>query len=88
MVKVSMPNVWKPKALVELGYDPKTHQVVFIDGNSLNVTRENMIVVSKRVHARLAKNGWLGKGGEILLTGIKWAELLYVIKEMEEDAHD
>lgn len=84
MVKVAQPNEWKPKALVVMNYNPRTHQVIYLDGNSLNVEPENMVVVSKRVHARLAKNGWLNKSREITLTGIKWSELLYVLKEMEE----
>ena len=68
-----------------MNYDPKNEQVIYLDGNSLNVTKENMVVVSKRVHARLAKNGWLNSSSEIVLTGIKWAELLYAIKKLEEE---
>lgn len=85
MVKVAQPNKWKPKAQIVLGYNPRKEQVIFLDGNSLNVVRENMVVVSKKVHARLAKNGWINKDSEIILTGIKWAELFYTIKEIEKE---
>lgn len=84
MVKVAQPNVWKPKAQVVMEYDPKESQAIFLDGNSLNVTPENIVVVSKKVHARLAKNGWLNSSNGILMAGIKWSELHYALKEMEE----
>lgn len=84
MVKVAQPNVWKPKVQVLTGYDPKESQAIFIDGNSLNVTPENIVVVSKKVHARLAKNGWLNSSNGVLMAGIKWSELYYALKEMEE----
>ncbi len=86
MVKVAEPNKWMPKAVVVMGYDPNTHQAIFLDGNSLNVTRENIVVVSKNTHARLAKNGWLNSNNEVLLTGIKWCELQLAIKNLGGDA--
>ena len=82
MVKVGQPNVWKTKAEIIMGHDPKKEQVIFLDGNSLNVTEENMVVVPRRIHARLAKNGWLNSSNEVLFAGIKWAELLYAIKKL------
>lgn len=82
MVKVAQPNKWMAKAVVVMGYDPKTHQAIFLDGNSLNVTKENIVVVSKRVHARLSKNGWLNSSNEVLMAGIKWGELHYAIKDV------
>lgn len=85
MVKVAQPNVWKPKAQVLMGYDPSTHQAIFLDGNSLNVTKENILIVSKRIHARLAKNGWLDSSNDVLMAGIKWSELYYAIKEMTDE---
>lgn len=84
MVKTEMPNKWKPKAQVVAGYDTRTSQAIFLDGNSLNVTKENILVVSKRVHARLAKNGWLNSGGEVIRTGATWSELLYAIRDNAE----
>lgn len=84
MVKVAQPNLWKPKTQVIMGYDPKENQAIFLDGNSLNVTPENIVVVSKKVHARLAKNGWLNSSNGVLMAGIKWSELHYALKEMEE----
>lgn len=86
MVKIAHPNVWKSKAEIVMGYDPTKEQAIFLDGNSLNVTPENIVVVSKRVHARLAKNGWLNSSSEVILAGIKWSELLYAIKEV--NSHD
>ena len=82
MVKVGQPKGWKTKAEIIMGHNPKKEQVIFLDGNSLNVTEENMVVVPRRIHARLAKNGWLNSSNEVLFAGIKWAELLYAIKEL------
>ena len=76
-------NRWIPKTQYVTGCNPKTEQVIFIDGNSLNVTPKNIIVVSKRIHVRLAKNGWLNSSEDVLKAGIKWSELLYAIKEVE-----
>lgn len=84
MVKVAQPNVWKAKAQVVMGYDPREQQAIFLDGNSLNVVPENIVVASKKVHARLAKNGWLNSNGEIIKAGVKWGELYYILREMEE----
>lgn len=83
LVKVAQPNVWRSKAVVVMGYDPEKYQAVFLDGNSLNVVPENIVVVSKKIHARLAKNGWLNSDGAVIKAGIKWSELLYALKEME-----
>lgn len=82
MVKVAQPDKWLPKAQVLMGYDPSEFQTIYLDGNSLNVTRENIVVVPKKIHARLAKNGWLNSSSEVILTGIKWSELFYAIKEL------
>lgn len=83
-VKVAQPNVWVPKASLVMGYDPKKYQAIYLDGNPLNVVPDNIIVVSKRVHARLAKNGWLNRGKDILMAGIKWSELLYAIQDLNK----
>lgn len=83
LVKVAQPNVWRSKAVVVMGYSPEKYQAVFLDGNSLNVVPENIIVVSKKIHARLAKNGWLNSDGAVIKAGIKWSELLYALKEVE-----
>lgn len=83
-VKVKQPNEWKPKAAVVMEYDPRHFQAIFLDGNPLNVVPENIVVVNKKIHARLAKNGWLNSNSDILMAGIKWSELLYVLKEMED----
>ncbi len=84
LVKVAQPDVWRAKAVVIMGYDPKKYQAVFLDGNSLNVVPENIVAASKKIHARLAKNGWLNSGnGAIVKAGVKWSELLYALKEME-----
>lgn len=83
MVKVAQPNVWKPKAQLIMGYDPDKEQVIYLDGNSLNVTPDNMVVVSKRVHARLAKNGWLDSSIDVLIAGIKWSYFFYALNDLE-----
>lgn len=84
-VKVAQPDVWVNKAVLVMGYDPKKYQAIFLDGNPMNVTPENIIVVSKRVHARLAKNGWLTSNKDVIKAGVAWSELLYALKDLEEE---
>ena len=84
-VKVAQPNVWRPKTELVLGESLKNKQVIFLDGDSTNVIKENMVVVTKAVHARLAKNGWLNSDKEVILSGIKWSELLYAIRKEREE---
>lgn len=84
LVKVGQPNKWKPKAQLIMGHDPKKEQVIFLDGNPFNFDKDNLLVVSRRVHARLAKNGWLTGNGEVIRTGATWSELLYAIRDNAE----
>lgn len=74
---------WVAKSHTIVEYDPAKQQVLYLDGNPLNVTKENIIVVSMPVYARLAKNGWLKSGEDVLKAGIAWSELLYALKEFE-----
>lgn len=85
MVKVGQPDKWLPKVQTLFDYDPRKCQPIYLDGNSLNVTCENVMVVPKKIHARLAKNGWLNSSNEVLKAGIKWCELFYAIKEMTDE---
>ena len=85
MVKVAQPDKWLPKVQTLFDYDPRKCQPIFLDGNSLNVTKDNVVIVPKKIHARLAKNGWLNSSSEVLMTGIKWGELYYAIKEVQEN---
>lgn len=70
---------WKVKTQVILGDIPKDKQIVFLDGNPLNCTIDNLYCVDKKIHARLAKNKWLSKEPTITLTAIKWCELFYAL---------
>ena len=50
MVKVAEPNVWQPKHLLVWkethGPSPKRYSIKFIDGDSTNVTLENLLCIS------------------------------------------
>lgn len=75
---------WIPKTKLVYGEVPKRHILVFLDGNSINVTRENLYCVEQRVHARLAKNRWFSTDPMITLTAIRWCEHFYALKDFKE----
>lgn len=87
MVKIAQPDKWMPKVQLIMGHDPKKEQVIFLDGNPFNFDKANLLVVSKRVHARLAKNGWLNSSGEVIRAGATWSELLYAIQDAQKGGH-
>lgn len=77
---------WVVKSRIVYGSNiPKGCTLVFLDGDSLNVTKENLACVEQKVHARLAKNRWFSSNPDVTKAAIKWSEMLYAIKEIESD---
>lgn len=75
---------WIPKTKIVYGEVPKGHIIVFLDGDSTNVTLENMACVPLKVHARMAKNRWFFREPELTKAAIKWCEHLCAIKDFEK----
>lgn len=76
---------WVAKTKIVYGNVPKGHIIVFLDGDSTNVTLENMECVTLKVHARMAKNRWFFKNPELTRTAIKWCEHLCVLKDFAKN---
>jgi len=61
-VKIAEPNVWQLKARIVWesinGEIPPSHIIRFIDGDRLNVTIENLEMISRQELCRLNKNGY------------------------------
>lgn len=75
---------WIPKTRLVYGKVPKGHIIVFLDGDSTNVTPENMACVPLKVHARMAKNRWFFREPELTKAAIRWCEHLCTIKDFEK----
>lgn len=86
-------NAWKPKHLLlweaAHGSVPSGSMVVFLDGNSVNATLENLACISKRVAAKMV-NGhgrslW-SENREITKVGIAVCELELIAKKYTQEA--
>lgn len=75
---------WIPKTKLVFGEVPKGYIIVFLDGDSTNVTLDNMVCVKQKVHARMAKNRWFFHEPELTRTAIRWCEHLCAIKDFEK----
>lgn len=68
----------------EYGEVPNGKMVIFLDGNSENLSIENLYMIDRKISAILAKNGWYSHNAERTLTAIKWCELHYALKNQNE----
>lgn len=79
-IKVAEPNIWKLKHRVvwqkENGPIPKSHAVIFGDGNRKNFDLDNLILVSRAQLARLNQNGLIQNHAELTRTGVIIADLM------------
>lgn len=75
---------WIPKTKLVFGEVPKGYIIVFLDGDSTNVTLDNMVCVKQKVHARMAKNRWFFHEPELTRTAIRLCEHLCAIKDFEK----
>ena len=84
-VKVADPSKWRQLHIIvyekEYGNIPKGHVVIFADGNKQNVTRENLILVTRAELLVLNSHKLIGKTKELTETGLLAADLLMKICE-------
>lgn len=78
---------WRQKAHVvwEEHYGsmpPEGYTIVFLDGNHLNPSIENLYAVSGRVLREMSKKSWWSSDPNFTLAAIKWCELHYTIKDL------
>lgn len=79
-VKVAEPNKWreKHKIIWEAAYGPapKSHAVIFADGDKQNIVLENLILVSRAQLVRLNQNDLIARDAELTKTGILVADII------------
>ena len=82
-IKIADPNKWKQKHHLTWeaahGPIPKGHNVIFGDGNRLNVTLDNLILVTNAQMARLNQNGLIQNDADLTRTGVVIADLITAI---------
>jgi hypothetical protein len=56
--------------------------VCFLDGNAENFELDNLYCIDRKISAIMSRNRWWTDSKEHTLTAIRWCELWYVIKEI------
>ena len=78
-IKIADPNKWKAKHVLLWealhGPRPKGYKIIFADGNKLNVTAENLLLVSSSELCRMNQNDWIKPDAELTKTGLTLAKL-------------
>lgn len=86
-MKVADPSKWRLKHNVVWeevhGPIPKNHCIVFLDKNKLNVTLENLQLVSRSQLVRMNQNNLLSKNPEVTKTGIILADIFNKIGQLK-----
>lgn len=84
-VKIADPNKWRGKHKIiweaANGPVPQGHVLIFADGNPMNVTMDNLLLISRRELAIMNKRGLIGKSAELTKTGIMIADVYLKIGE-------
>lgn len=79
-VKVAEPNKWREKHKIiweaAHGPAPRSHAVIFADGDKQNLLLENLILVSRAQLARLNQNNLIANDAELTRTGILVADVI------------
>lgn len=79
-VKVADSNVWRFKHRLIWeechGPVPKGHVIIFADSDKLNVTIENLLLVSRKQLAIINKRGLIQNDAELTKTGLVIADLI------------
>ena len=57
--------------------------VCFLDGNPNNFNLDNLYPIDRKISAVMSSNKWWTSDKERTLTAIKWCELFYALKELE-----
>ena len=60
---------------------PKGAQIVFLDGDTKNLSLDNIYCASGKVARELVKNKWRFKDPLLTLAAIKYCELHYLLKD-------
>jgi len=63
------------------GKIPQGYQVIHLDKNKQNFSKENLYAISPSINMIMAANKWFSDNAEVTLTAIKWCELFYALKQ-------
>ncbi len=84
-IKIADPNKWKAKHHIiweeHNGMIPKSHAVIFGDGNSRNFDLDNLILVSRQQLLILNRNNLIQEDADLTRTGVIIADLHQKIYE-------
>lgn len=58
--------------------------ICFLDGNTENFDIDNLYSIDRRISAIMSSNRWWTKNREHTLTAIKWCELQYALKGVQQ----
>ncbi|MCC3868481.1 HNH endonuclease signature motif containing protein [Terrisporobacter mayombei] len=87
IVKVAHPNIWehKHRMIYEKanGKIPKGHYLLFADKNKLNVSLDNLILVSNRELLIMNQYNLIHDNKELTITGLNIAKLIIQISEVK-----
>jgi hypothetical protein len=84
-VKIAEPHKWREKHVLiweaANGKVPKGHAILFADGNSQNITLENMLLVSRAQLVRLNQKHLVGDSADLTRAGILVADIMNTMAE-------
>lgn len=66
------------------GEIPKDHCIICLDGNPMNCAPSNLYCMPTRFRSILAQNRWWFGNAELTLAAIKWCELFYALKGVQQ----
>lgn len=66
------------------GEIPKDHCIICLDGNPMNCEPSNLYCMPIQFRTVLAKNQWWFGNAELTLAAIKWCELFYALKGLQQ----
>lgn len=66
------------------GEIPKDHCIICLDGDPMNCDPSNLYCMPIRFRTILAKNQWWFGNAELTLAAIKWCELFYALKGVQQ----
>jgi hypothetical protein len=87
-VKIADPKTWKAKHVIiweeANGPVPAGHCLIFSDGNQLNVTLDNLLLISRSELAVMNKKGLISGDSELTKTGVVIADIYLKIGERKK----
>lgn len=87
-IKIAEPSVWKHKHIyrweMEHGPIPDGMMLIFLDGNTLNPSLDNLMLISKRINVIMNKKKLPRGSREETLASISLARLIAGIRDVEQ----